>query len=63
MLKETSQITSHIFVSSDKTEKECLERMLFGTSKTYADDALTVKKGDLLLLLNIDTNVLHGVFV
>ena len=62
MIEETAQITSHIFVSSDKTEKECFERMLFGTSKIYADDALAVKKGDLLFLLNIDSNVLHGVF-
>src|SRR4030042_3340494 len=62
MIKETAQVTSHIFVSSDKTEKECFERMLFGTSKIYADDALAVKKGDLLFLLNIDSNVLHGIF-
>lgn len=62
MIEETAQVTSHIFVSSVKTEKECFERMLFGTSKIYADDALTVKKGDLLFLLNIDSNVLHGIF-
>lgn len=62
MIEETAQITSHIFVSSEKTEKECFERMLFGTSKIYADDALAVKKGDLLFLLNVDSNVLHGVF-
>jgi DNA modification methylase len=62
MIEETSQITSHIFVSSEKTEKECFERMLFGTSKVYADDALAVKKGDLLFLLNIDSNVLHGIY-
>jgi len=62
MLEETTQVTSHIFVSSKKTEKECLDRMLFGTSKVYGEDALAVKKGDLLFLLNIDTNVLHGVF-
>ncbi|MCW3982569.1 MAG: DNA methyltransferase [Candidatus Bathyarchaeota archaeon] len=62
MLEEISQVTSHIFVSSAKTEKECMDRMLFGTSKVYGDDALAVKKGDLIFLLNIDSNVLHGVF-
>lgn len=39
-----------------------MDRMLFGTSKVYGEDALAVKKGDLLFLLNIDSNVLHGVF-
>ncbi len=63
MVEETATtMTSHIFVSTDKTEPECLERMLFGTSKLYADDALSVKKGHILFLLNIDSNVLHGVF-
>lgn len=63
MIEETLPIMiSHIFVSSDKTENECFERMLFGTSKLYADDALAVKKGDFLFLLNIDSNILHGIF-
>jgi DNA modification methylase len=62
MLEETAQVTSHIFVASNKTEKECLDRMLFATSKVYADDALAVKKGDLLFLINIDSNVLYGIF-
>jgi len=62
MLEEIAQVKSHIFVASEKTEKECLDRMLFGTSKVYCDDALAVKKGDILFLMNIDTNVLHGVF-
>ena len=63
MIEETLPIvTSHIFVASEKTEKECLDRMLFATSKIYADDALAVKKGDVLFLLNIDSNVLHGIF-
>ena len=54
--------TSHIFVSTDKTEPECFKRMLFGTSKLYADDALAVKTGNILFLLNVNSNVLHGVF-
>lgn len=55
-------VTAHIFVASEKTEKECFERMLFATSKVYAGDAQAVKKGDILFLLNIDSNVLHGIF-
>src|SRR4030065_2889180 len=54
--------TSHIFVSTDKTEPECFKRMLFGTSKLYADDALAVKTGDILFLLNVNSNILHGIF-
>ena len=63
MVEETTAIaTSHIFVSTDKTETECFQRMLFGTSKLYADDALAVKKGDILFLLNVNSNVMHGIF-
>jgi DNA modification methylase len=55
-------IKSHIFVSTDKTENECLQRMLFGTSKLYADAAMATKSGDILFLLNVNSNVLHGIF-
>jgi len=53
---------AHIFVCTNKTEPECLQRKLFGTSKLYADDVLSVKSGDLLFLLNVNSNVLHGIF-
>jgi len=53
---------AHIFVCTNKTEPECLQRMLFGTNKLYATDALAVKSGDILFLLNVNSNVLHGVF-
>jgi DNA modification methylase len=53
---------AHIFVCTNKTEHECLQRMLFGTSKLYADDVLATKLGDILFLLNTDSNVLYGVF-
>jgi len=52
----------HIFVCTNKTEPECLERMLFGTSRLYADDVLGVKAGDVLFLLNVNSNTLYGVF-
>lgn len=61
-MAEGTTITSHIFVSTDKTENECFQRMLFGTSKLYADDALAVKAGNILFLLNVNSNILHGIF-
>ena len=53
---------AHIFVCTNKTEPECLQRMLFGTSKLYAADVLAVKTGDLVFLLNVNSNILHGIF-
>ncbi len=54
--------SAHIFVSSNKTESECLQRMLFGTGKLYAADALAVKTGDIVFLLNVNSDKLHGIF-
>jgi len=53
---------AHLFVCTNKTESECLKRMLFGTNKIYAADALAVQSGDILFLLNVNSNVLHGIF-
>jgi DNA modification methylase len=36
--------------------------MLFGTSKLYAADVLAVKTDDLVFLLNVNSDKLHGVF-
>lgn len=51
-----------IFACTNKSEKECFERLLFGANKIYAPVAMRVKKGDFLFLLNLDTDVLYGVF-
>jgi DNA modification methylase len=56
------KFNAHIFVCTKKSESECLQRMLFGTSKLYVDDALATRAGDILFLMNIESNVLHGVF-
>lgn len=53
----------HIFACTGKTEKECLDRMLFATSRLYGESVLAIKKGDPLFLLNLDTDTIHGVFV
>lgn len=36
--------------------------MLFATSRVYGESVLKIKKGDLLFLLNLDTDILHGTF-
>lgn len=51
-----------IFTCTDKTEKECFDRMIFSTNKIYEEKALKVKKGDSLFLFNLDSDVLYGVF-
>src|ERR671925_233552 len=52
----------HIFACTDKSEKECFDRMLFATSRVYGENVLKIKKGDLLFLLNLDTDTLYGTF-
>jgi DNA modification methylase len=52
----------HIFACTSKSEKECFDRMLFATSRIYGENVLKIRKGDLLFLLNLDTDVLHGTF-
>jgi DNA modification methylase len=62
-MEETPQrIMSFIFACTDSSQDECLKRMLFGTSKQYGALAIRVKKGDFLFLLNLDTDLLYGVF-
>lgn len=56
------QAAGHIFACTNKSEKECFDRMLFATSRVYGESVLKVKKGDLLFLLNLDTDTLHGTF-
>ena len=51
-----------VFACTDNSEKECLDRLLFGTNRPYAPAAMRVKKGDYLFLLNLDKDVLYGVF-
>jgi DNA modification methylase len=55
-------VKGQVFASTNKTQKECFERQLFGTSKLYGASAFRVKKGDFLFLLNLDSDVLYGVF-
>lgn len=54
---------SCIFACNNKSEKECLSRKLFGTNRLYGEKVFSIKKGDLLFLLNIDTDILYGPFI
>jgi len=52
----------YIFACTSKSEKECLDRMLFATSKVYGENVLKIRRGDPLFLLNLDTDTLYGTF-
>jgi len=43
-------VKGYIFVCTNVSEKECFERMLFGTNKLYGENVLQIKKGDILFL-------------
>ncbi len=55
-------IRGFIFTCSNKTEEECLNRLLFGTDRTYGPVVIRIREGDILFLVNINTDVLYGVF-
>ncbi len=55
-------IRGFIFVCSKKTETECLEKLIFGTDRTYGPIVIRIRRGDLLFLVNTDSNVLYGPF-
>ncbi len=55
-------IRGFIFACSNKTEKECFNRMLFGTDNVYGPVVIRIRKGDLLFLVNMDKDILYGVF-
>jgi DNA modification methylase len=63
-MKQTAeQVPSgHIFACTNKSQQECFDRMLFATSRVYGENVMKIKKGDLLFLLNLDTDTLYGSF-
>lgn len=60
--QQLSTLRGHIFACTESTEKECLEGMVFGTNKIYAEKVNRVKAGDKLFLLNVDSDKLYGTF-
>src|SRR5919198_3994748 len=61
-MKQAARENGHIFACTSKSEQECFDRMLFATSRVYGEIVLRIKKGDLLFLLNLDTDKLYGTF-
>lgn len=55
-------ISGFIFACTKKSEDECFERLLFGIDKVYSLIVIRIRKGDLLFLNNLDTDMLYGVF-
>ncbi len=55
-------IRGFIFACTEKTEEECLRRNLFVTDRVYGPVVIRIRKGDLIFLNNIDTDVLYGIF-
>jgi hypothetical protein len=52
----------YIFLCSNATEDECLEKELFGGTKQYINKVPAVKIGDRLFLYNYISGRLHGIF-
>lgn len=55
-------IRGFVFACTNKSESECLSRLLFATDKMYGPIVIRIRKGDLLFLNNIDTDKLLGIF-
>ena len=60
--KEPRPPSGYVFLCNNRTERECLERKLFGLPKSEWNRVSQVKEGDILFLLNYQSNRLHGVF-
>jgi len=63
--KEASAVripSGYVFICSHRTERECFERKLFAMPMSHWNRVSQVKKGDILFLLNYQSNRLHGVF-
>ncbi|MEM2984414.1 MAG: DNA methyltransferase [Candidatus Jordarchaeaceae archaeon] len=55
-------IRGFFFTCTDKSEEECFKRRLMGTTKVYGSIVIRIRKGDLLFLINLSSDVLYGVF-
>lgn len=55
-------VHGQVFACTKKTKSECFERLLFSTNRTYAPAAMRVKRNDFLFLLDLDNDLLYGIF-
>lgn len=51
------------FICTSNTEAECFQRGLFGASDKFWNEVKDIKKGDIIFLFNIETDVIFGPFV
>jgi hypothetical protein len=56
------KLKGFIFTCSNRTQKECFERKLFGMHERHKDRVLQVKEGDHLFLLNTTQDELRGIY-
>jgi DNA modification methylase len=61
-LSDQKEVHGFIFACTRNSQDECFKKMLFGTNRQYGAVAMRVRKGDFLFLLNLDTDVLYGIF-
>src|SRR5919197_1353717 len=63
-MKDAGQAPNgHIFACTSNSERECFDRMLFATGRVYGENVLKIRSGDLLFLVNLDTDTLYGTFL
>jgi DNA modification methylase len=63
LLGSDKPIRGFLFACTDKSEQECLDRLLLSTDKIYGPVVIRIRTGDLLFLNNLDQDTLLGVFV
>lgn len=57
-----SVVRGYVFACTNASQQECFERLLFAASKSYGAAAMRVRKGDFLFLLNLESDLLYGIF-
>ena len=57
-----SNFKGQIFACTTKTKDECFNRLLFGSNRAYAPAVMRVKTGHYLFLIDLDSDLLYGVF-
>jgi DNA modification methylase len=56
------KIAGIIFACTNSSREECFSRMLFGAARQYGAVVIRVNRGDFLFLLNLESDMLYGVF-
>jgi len=54
--------TGYLFLCTNRTQEECLQRKLFGLSNKHAETVQKIKQGSVLFLYNMRSRALIGPF-